>query len=63
MCIHTVEEVEYQVLNTGTKCPLFFRSILLCHVALATEHHFKYLGYLLTVDLKDDADVRKERKA
>ncbi|XP_034824105.1 uncharacterized protein [Maniola hyperantus] len=45
----------------GTKRPQ--KPVLLSGVSLDTVEQFRYLGHVITTDLKDDADVERERRA
>nr|XP_034834958.1 uncharacterized protein LOC117991469 [Maniola hyperantus] len=47
----------------GTKRPQNVPPVLLSGVSLDTVDQFRYLGHVITTDLKDDADVERERRA
>ncbi|KAJ8734141.1 hypothetical protein PYW07_014692 [Mythimna separata] len=47
----------------GARCPDTIPQIKLCDVPLERVSQFKYLGHLLTTDLKDHADMERERRA
>lgn len=54
---------EYMVFMAGSKCPSYVPPILLNGQQVKRVHMFKYLGHLLTDDLRDDADIERERRA
>lgn len=60
---YNVLKSEYMIFKAGNKCPSFVPPILLNGQQLNRVSSFKYLGHLLTEDLRDDADVERERRA
>ncbi|KAL0820955.1 hypothetical protein ABMA28_005612 [Loxostege sticticalis] len=56
--------VTYMVFEAaGAKCPQSLPTVLLNSVALERVVQFKYLGHEVTADLKDHADIERERRA
>ena len=60
----------YQIIqNEGRICVFFFLISFLIHTislngsVLNRVHQFKYLGHIVSDDLKDDLDVERERRA
>ncbi|XP_061710682.1 uncharacterized protein LOC133520326 [Cydia pomonella] len=51
------------VFKAGNKCPTYVPPILLNGQGLKRVTTFKYLGHLVTEDLRDDADIERERRA
>lgn len=60
---YNVKKSEFMVFKAGTKCPEFVPSVTLNGVPLKRVFNFKYLGHLVTEDLKDDDDMERERRA
>lgn len=54
---------EYMVFKAGTKSPTYVPPILLDGQELNRVRSFKYLGHLVTEDLRDDAEIERERRA
>jgi exonuclease III len=54
---------EFMVIKGRNKGPANVPPILLNGTALNRVTHFKYLGHILTEDLKDDMDMERERRA
>lgn len=61
--IYNVKKSEIIIFKAGTKCPTFVPPVRLNGIPLVRVHQFKYLGHLVTEDLKDDADMERERRA
>ena len=61
--IYNVKKSEYVVFKAGTRCPSSVPPIKLNGQELARVHHYRYLGHLITEDLKDDLDMERERRA
>lgn len=60
---YNVKKSELMVFKAGSKCPTEIPPVKLCGVSLELVTSFKYLGHILTSDLKDDADIERERRA
>ncbi|XP_048477815.1 uncharacterized protein LOC105383104 [Plutella xylostella] len=60
---YNVPKSKYMVFAAGSKCPDGVPPIRLYGVPLDRVEHFKYLGHVLTPDLKDCADIERERRA
>ncbi|XP_045785035.1 uncharacterized protein LOC123880774 [Maniola jurtina] len=60
---YNVRKTEVMIFKAGTKCPTYVPPLKLNGVTLNRVHKFKYLGHLLTEDLKDDDDMERERRA
>ncbi|XP_047987060.1 uncharacterized protein LOC125226923 [Leguminivora glycinivorella] len=60
---YNVLKSEYMVFRAGNKCPSHIPPILLNGEQLQRVFKFKYLGHLVTDDLRDDADMERERRA
>ncbi|XP_026316488.1 uncharacterized protein LOC113227718 [Hyposmocoma kahamanoa] len=60
---YNVKKTVYMVFKAGNKCPTFVPPVLLNGVTLKRVFQFKYLGHLVTEDLRDDADMERERRA
>lgn len=61
--VYNVKKSECMVFEARAKCPMKIPSITLNKVPIAFVKKFKYLGHLLTSDLRDDADIERERRA
>ncbi|PZC82816.1 hypothetical protein B5X24_HaOG209601 [Helicoverpa armigera] len=53
----------FMLCKAGKKTPLNVPPIKLCGVQLNRVNKFKYLGHILTDDLRDDEDLERERRA
>jgi hypothetical protein len=60
---YNVRKSEYMVFKAGNKCPSHVPPIRLNGEELNRVHIFKYLGHIVTDDLRDDADIERERRA
>ncbi|CAK1587165.1 unnamed protein product [Parnassius mnemosyne] len=60
---YNVAKSELMVFKVGTKKPNFVPPVTLGGVALKRATEFKYLGHVVTEDLKDDKDIERERRA
>ncbi|XP_026319562.1 uncharacterized protein LOC113230047 [Hyposmocoma kahamanoa] len=63
---YNVKKTVYMVFKAGNKCPTkvgLVPPVLLNGVTLKRVFQFKYLGHLVTEDLRDDADMERERRA
>ncbi|CAG9131273.1 unnamed protein product [Plutella xylostella] len=60
---YNVPKSKYMVFAAGSKRPDGVPPIRLYGVPLDRVEHFKYLGHVLTPDLKDCADIERERRA
>ncbi|XP_063361861.1 uncharacterized protein LOC134650858 [Cydia amplana] len=60
---YNVSKSEYMVFKAGTKCPSHVPPIRLNGEQLTRVNSFKYLGHLVTDDLRDDSDIERERRA
>jgi hypothetical protein len=54
---------EFMIFKGKIKCPAYSPEIMLNGVPLNRVTHFKYLGHIVTEDLKDDLDIERERRA
>ncbi|XP_073965144.1 uncharacterized protein [Choristoneura fumiferana] len=54
---------EFLVFKSGTKCPSKVPPIRLNGESLKRVNRFKYLGHIVTEDMKDDEDIDRERRA
>ncbi|XP_063838778.1 uncharacterized protein LOC135087843 [Ostrinia nubilalis] len=61
--IYNAKKSECMVFHSRGKCPDNIPSIKLNGAPLKKVEEFKYLGHLVTSDLKDDADIERERRA
>lgn len=61
--LYNTKKSECMVFRAGGKCPDSIPSIKLNSVPLKRVDTFKYLGHLVTSDLKDDTDIERERRA
>lgn len=61
--IYNSKKSEFIVFEAGGKCPDTVPPILLCGSTLNRVYEFKYLGHIITADLKDDRDIERERRA
>ncbi|XP_061705638.1 uncharacterized protein LOC133516637 [Cydia pomonella] len=60
---YNVNKSQYMVFGVESKIPSVIPPIKLNTVALQRVYQFKYLGHIVTTDLKDDADIERERRA
>lgn len=60
---YNAKKSELMVFKTGTKNLTEVPPVRLGGVPLKQVQQFKYLGHILTEDLKDDADIERERRA
>ncbi|XP_063535970.1 uncharacterized protein LOC134745820 [Cydia strobilella] len=60
---YNVAKSEYMVFKAGSRCPSYVPPIRLNGEQLRRVYSFKYLGHLITDDLRDDADIERERRA
>ncbi|PZC79121.1 hypothetical protein B5X24_HaOG216810 [Helicoverpa armigera] len=61
--IYNCSKSEIMVFESGGRSPDTIPVIKLNEKPLIRTYKFKYLGHILTPDLKDDADVERERRA
>ncbi|PZC81706.1 hypothetical protein B5X24_HaOG212150 [Helicoverpa armigera] len=61
--LYNTKKSECMVFRARGKCPDSVPSIKLNNVPLKRVDTFKYLGHLVTSDLKDDSDLERERRA
>ncbi|XP_073948222.1 uncharacterized protein [Choristoneura fumiferana] len=61
--IYNAKKSEIMVFRPRARLPTDVPPIMLNGVQLKRVTQFKYLGHLLTEDLKDDADIERERRA
>ncbi|KAL0829352.1 hypothetical protein ABMA28_004133 [Loxostege sticticalis] len=61
--VYNVKKSEYIFFKVAGKSPESIPPIYLSGVKLNRVFQFKYLGHILTDDLKDDLDVERERRA
>ncbi|XP_063385061.1 uncharacterized protein LOC134671173 [Cydia fagiglandana] len=54
---------QYMVFGVESKIPSVIPPIRINTVALERVYQYKYLGHIVTADLKDDADIERERRA
>lgn len=54
---------EMLIFKAGKKCPSYVPPVYLNGTALKIVSSFKYLGHIITEDLKDDLDIERERRA
>ncbi|KAL0883522.1 hypothetical protein ABMA27_016887 [Loxostege sticticalis] len=61
---YNVSKSQYMVFEVGAaKCPQTIPPVTLNGVPLDKVDQFKYLGHVVTADLRDDADIERERRA
>ncbi|XP_063620691.1 uncharacterized protein LOC134793096 [Cydia splendana] len=60
---YNAKKSELMIFRAGTKCPSEVPPVRLSGVPLKRVYQFKYLGHVLTDDLKDDEDIERERRA
>ncbi|KAL0830419.1 hypothetical protein ABMA28_002596 [Loxostege sticticalis] len=59
---YNVNKTEYMVFEAAGKCPETAGNITLNGLSIKRVTQFKYLGHIITSDLKDDADIERERR-
>lgn len=60
---YNVKKTEYMVFEAAGKCPDNKTNITLNGLNIKRVTKFKYLGHIITSDLKDDNDIERERRA
>lgn len=61
---YNVTKSKYMVFEeAGAKCPQNLPPVRLNGISLERVSQFTYLGHIVTVDLKDHADIERERRA
>ncbi|XP_069361132.1 uncharacterized protein [Maniola hyperantus] len=60
---YNVKKSELLVFRVGSQKPAHVPPVTLEGVELRRVSHFKYLGHIVTEDLKDDYDMERERRA
>lgn len=60
---YNVKKSQWMVFESGGKCPLNIPPVLLNSVPLERVERFKYLGHVITTDLKDNDDIDRERRS
>lgn len=60
---YNVKKTEYMVFEVSGKASESSVGVTLNGVSIKRVTRFKYLGHILTSDLKDDADIERERRA
>ena len=60
---YNVDKSKHMTFRAGSKCPMEVPPVRLYGVPLERVQQFRYLGHILTSDLKDDADIERERRA
>ncbi|XP_061704038.1 uncharacterized protein LOC133515508 [Cydia pomonella] len=61
--IYNGKKSEVMVFKAGNKCPSHVPPVRLNGTGLVRVNRFKYLGHIVTDDLKDDEDIERERRA
>ena len=61
--VYNVIKSEVMVFGAGGKYPSEVPPITLSGCPLRRVNNFKYLGHMITVDLRDDDDIERERRA
>ncbi|KAJ8714751.1 hypothetical protein PYW07_002976 [Mythimna separata] len=61
--MYNVRKCEYMVFGAAGKCTDYSPNFTLNGVSIKRVFQFKYLGHILTSDLKDNADIERERRA
>ncbi|XP_073950032.1 uncharacterized protein, partial [Choristoneura fumiferana] len=60
---YNVKKSELMIFQSKTRKLVTVPPVLLNGVALARVKEFKYIGHVVTEDLKDDKDIERERRA
>jgi hypothetical protein len=60
---YNTKKSELMIFKSGTKCPTDVPPLTLDGMVLRRVHNCRYLGHVVTDDLKDDADIERERRA
>ncbi|XP_063536807.1 uncharacterized protein LOC134746367, partial [Cydia strobilella] len=61
--LYNGKKSEIMIFKAGNKYPTIIPPVQLNGIALTRVTRFKYLGHVVTDDLKDDADMERERRA
>ncbi|KAJ8713277.1 hypothetical protein PYW07_013647 [Mythimna separata] len=61
--IYNTNKTEFMVFRSGTRCPTTVPPLIIKGHPINRVYKFKYLGHLVTDDLKDDMDLERERRA
>ncbi|KAL0830471.1 hypothetical protein ABMA28_002636 [Loxostege sticticalis] len=61
--VYNAKKSEILVFKAGKRTPRFVPPITLNGSVLKIVCKFKYLGHIVTADLKDDEDIQRERRA
>lgn len=62
--VYNIKKSQYMVFEAGgARCPDYVPPICLNSVPLDRVDQFKYLGHIVTADLRDHADLERERRA
>ncbi|XP_045454808.1 uncharacterized protein LOC123664257 [Melitaea cinxia] len=61
--VYNNKKSEYLVFKAGNRLPENIPLIKLNGACLVRVHQFKYLGHIVTEDLKDNVDIERERRA
>lgn len=61
--LYNVNKSKFVVFKVGNRSPMEVPSITLNGVALDRVTQFKYLGHIVTENLRDDVDIERERRA
>ncbi|XP_061705685.1 uncharacterized protein LOC133516678 [Cydia pomonella] len=61
--VYNVSKSECVIFKVKGKCPPVFPPVRLNGQPLTIVDQFKYLGHVVSADLKDDADIERERRA
>ncbi|XP_063530727.1 uncharacterized protein LOC134741765 [Cydia strobilella] len=60
---YNVAKSQYMVFEAGSNRPLHVPDVTLYGTPLERVKSFKYLGHIVTADLKDNVDIERERRA
>ena len=61
--VYNVKKSEYMIFKAAGKAPDYVPSFTLNGLSIRRVNSFKYLGHILTDDLKDNVDIERERRA
>jgi hypothetical protein len=61
--LYNIKKSQYMIFKAGNKCLDVVPPIRLYGLPLCRVNQFKYLGHIVTPDLKDDVDMERERRA